>query len=633
MKKNLLLFLVFIFSASLFAQLQQAELLRDGFTRWQSSKDEAFTSGVKIREASGEKRYGFLFFSLKDGEGNYLNTALEAQLNLTLRSGTIRSTNYYLYATSETNGITSAASDLKWSTLGGDIADNGTSEKYTLINTISDYTSGNLVINTTELIDYINARISDGTRDEICFVITADNAQTDDLVFHAAANGDASPATLSLISGNYGSITSVGSEYSPGDALSVSLTVDQGTAPYTVDYSDNLGGSFQFTSETDPDITLDLGVGYTSDVIITIDQVTAQDGTVSLAGSNLVEFTLKDMFELKSRNAVIASGGTYTLEFNFIDETAPYPYTVRVDGEDHTFNDGDTFEIPLDPTVSTIYNIESVSDGNGTYYNDELILYPVLVAVDDAATSKAPVFDAYIQNGGEAANEHKDSPDVGYETIVVKNTGDADYQRYGFVEFDLSGVTLPQGLVLLALDCTTAASGTMDLYSVDETLNSISSFTYNDINGTLTTTKIAEQYNNNTAGMVYFDVTDYVNGASGYASFMLFGDKNDLFKFASMETTTGTAPSLWMSATTPTDIEDEVENSGVVLYPNPASSVVNFTEQLASVNIYNISGKLVKVVQDVSNVNIEELPTGLYIVEVTTVDGKFSVHKLKVNNF
>ncbi|MCW3807128.1 T9SS type A sorting domain-containing protein [Plebeiibacterium marinum] len=80
-----------------------------------------------------------------------------------------------------------------------------------------------------------------------------------------------------------------------------------------------------------------------------------------------------------------------------------------------------------------------------------------------------------------------------------------------------------------------------------------------------------------------------------------------------------------------TAIDDfEVNTSVVTMYPNPASSYVNFTEPVM-VKIYTLSGSVAAVYNSyVESVNIEELTNGIYIVETTTITGGKTQTKLMV---
>ena len=67
------------------------------------------------------------------------------------------------------------------------------------------------------------------------------------------------------------------------------------------------------------------------------------------------------------------------------------------------------------------------------------------------------------------------------------------------------------------------------------------------------------------------------------------------------------------------------QRDNVDIYPNPASSVVNFTKEMKSVRIFDMSGRLIKRTTNVSRINVSDLK-GLYIINGIDKDGN-SVHR------
>lgn len=96
--------------------------------------------------------------------------------------------------------------------------------------------------------------------------------------------------------------------------------------------------------------------------------------------------------------------------------------------------------------------------------------------------------------------------------------------------------------------------------------------------------------------------------------------------FGSSEVTSFCLPlSSYGFAPTSTSFDDAKTSPEVSLYPNPANSIINVQVKNATVNgtvsIYNTTGALIKVVEMQDNereVNISELPSGLYIISVET---------------
>ncbi len=80
-----------------------------------------------------------------------------------------------------------------------------------------------------------------------------------------------------------------------------------------------------------------------------------------------------------------------------------------------------------------------------------------------------------------------------------------------------------------------------------------------------------------------------------------------------------------------TSIRKQKAESGLSLelFPNPVSSVLNIRGiELASVNVYSLSGAIMLSETAYSQrVNVENLPSGMYLIQMTDVNGKVSVGK------
>lgn len=63
--------------------------------------------------------------------------------------------------------------------------------------------------------------------------------------------------------------------------------------------------------------------------------------------------------------------------------------------------------------------------------------------------------------------------------------------------------------------------------------------------------------------------------------------------------------------------------STVNMYPNPSSSRVNFNGLPAdfTINLFDLSGRLVKMVQNESSINVEDFVSGIYLVNITDKEG------------
>jgi len=67
----------------------------------------------------------------------------------------------------------------------------------------------------------------------------------------------------------------------------------------------------------------------------------------------------------------------------------------------------------------------------------------------------------------------------------------------------------------------------------------------------------------------------------------------------------------------------EISKTEMVMFPNPAKEVLNFSEEVSDISITDFSGKMVKQLSSpTKSVNINNLAKGNYIITVTTKDGK-----------
>ena len=76
----------------------------------------------------------------------------------------------------------------------------------------------------------------------------------------------------------------------------------------------------------------------------------------------------------------------------------------------------------------------------------------------------------------------------------------------------------------------------------------------------------------------------------------------------------------------PVGIEENEDNS-LTIFPNPAKDVLNINSDKAinQIDVYDMNGKLVKSYTNVSNtINIKDLSTGAYMLNITTEDGQVS---------
>ena len=67
----------------------------------------------------------------------------------------------------------------------------------------------------------------------------------------------------------------------------------------------------------------------------------------------------------------------------------------------------------------------------------------------------------------------------------------------------------------------------------------------------------------------------------------------------------------------------EEDLTQISIYPNPVKDILNFSEQLIEISIYDVSGKMVLSQHNTTNqINLTSLPKGNYLVKGITISGK-----------
>ena len=71
------------------------------------------------------------------------------------------------------------------------------------------------------------------------------------------------------------------------------------------------------------------------------------------------------------------------------------------------------------------------------------------------------------------------------------------------------------------------------------------------------------------------------------------------------------------------DAVPESSDGEVAIHPNPTNSIVRITgAEATEVQVFNSLGQCVKTLQSTNEVSLEGLPQGVYLLRVTTADGK-----------
>ena len=61
------------------------------------------------------------------------------------------------------------------------------------------------------------------------------------------------------------------------------------------------------------------------------------------------------------------------------------------------------------------------------------------------------------------------------------------------------------------------------------------------------------------------------------------------------------------------------------MFPNPATSTVNFTEVLNNVSVYNMNGAVVETLSSATTLNVSSYEAGFYFINADNFSGKVIV--------
>ena len=81
----------------------------------------------------------------------------------------------------------------------------------------------------------------------------------------------------------------------------------------------------------------------------------------------------------------------------------------------------------------------------------------------------------------------------------------------------------------------------------------------------------------------------------------------------------------------PESIQDNTEESGLQVYPNPARDrVVTEGIEVAEVQVYNALGQMVKTVRRTNEIDLSGLVDGVYLLRITDAEGKVYTNKITI---
>ena len=76
---------------------------------------------------------------------------------------------------------------------------------------------------------------------------------------------------------------------------------------------------------------------------------------------------------------------------------------------------------------------------------------------------------------------------------------------------------------------------------------------------------------------------------------------------------------------------NDIQNKKFQIYPNPASSVINLSQNLFEITILNSTGQILKSIEKSDKIDISKLPNGIYILNGVTDSGEKVTTKLIKN--
>lgn len=68
---------------------------------------------------------------------------------------------------------------------------------------------------------------------------------------------------------------------------------------------------------------------------------------------------------------------------------------------------------------------------------------------------------------------------------------------------------------------------------------------------------------------------------------------------------------------------EEIDNQGIIIYPNPANNVVNIVCANEIIQLMDINGQLMNINVQNNQMNISDLPSGIYLMKIETSNGIF----------
>ena len=313
-------------------------------------------------------------------------------------------------------------------------------------------------------------------------------------------------------------------------------------------------------------------------------------------------------------SVVMFADRTVTATFSLIQRTLTVnatngSVTTNPNPTNGTYNDGAVVALTATPDAG--YQFDGWSgDASGT-------TNPLNITMDADKTVTATfsliqrTLTVNATNGSVTTNPNPTNGTYNNGTIIALTaTPDAGYQFNGW-SGDATGTTNPLNITMDADKTITA-----NFSKIQHTL------TINATNGSVTASPAPTNgtYDNGTvvtltatpnANFGFVNWTGDLSGTTNPITIIMSDDKNVTANFS-------TTASI-----------NEFDKLSLKIYPNPVSSVLNIVikSEIKSVEIFNLIGK--RVLRFINKkINISQLPAGLYILKIETVNGSIGTRKI-----
>lgn len=317
---------------------------------------------------------------------------------------------------------------------------------------------------------------------------------------------------------------------------------------------------------------------------------------------------------------------------------------TNVTGDYYTLSPACAPDKSLDDSAALTTNGNKIEIWSSNGANAQKWLFQ-LISPPAATDSISAAADAFVKSGtGNATTNY------GYNSYLAAYNG--YYNSY--LKFNLKSVHGNVQFAQLRLYSLAGATTQWQVYKVNNNSWTESGITWNNQpNGDSLLATITAP---SSAGFVYWDITPQLQhiASDSTLSLEVIASAYTYSSFGSRQGTASQQPMIVYSTDTtgsgsmrvittalkPTDaskILGSSDESTLNIYPNPArtNSTVSCNEIIKSINVYNASGSLIKVVENVNskqyNINLNDMPQGAYFIVINNNKSQQRKKLIKVN--